>query len=301
MRAVNGHVLAAVAALAAAGACHPAGSAHAAPNGTRASGVLPVNGVNLYYETAGRGPAVVLLHGGFLNHRQWDEQVGPLSRDHYVVRYDARGYGRTPIGDSPYAHHEDLAALLRHLRIDRAHLVALSAGVSIAADFALVSPASVRSLVLGAAPLPGYDVGPEFTDGIRAIIKTAVDGDLERARELIWAFAPFRVAAGMPAVRARLDQMILRDYSWSHNRPDAPQRKRVAPPSGSRLGEIAAPVLVVVGDGEMPALVRQADFMAATIPGARKVTIKGAGHFVNLEQPRRFTGVVRDWLRGRKR
>src|SRR4051794_9629291 len=58
-----------------------------------ASGTVSVNGTSLYYETAGRGTVVVLLHAGNLDRRVWDPQFPALAREHRVIRYDLRGYG----------------------------------------------------------------------------------------------------------------------------------------------------------------------------------------------------------------
>lgn len=263
----------------------------------RESAFVNVGSTTIYYETAGRGETVILLHGGWTSVRQWDEQIDSLSRDYHVVRYDARGYGRSPLGDSAYAHHEDLRALLRHLGIERAHLVALSNGSTIALEFALTHPGMVRSMAIGPAPMPGYDLGQEFTTGIRAISRAGGDHNVELARRLIWEFAPLRVASAMPAVRARLDTMFLRDHTWPQSRAGAPVRQRLPAPLAHLLPQVAVPVLIIMGDGEMPALRQQGDSMARMIPGAELVVIPGAGHVVNMERPARFTRVVLDWLR----
>jgi hypothetical protein len=76
------------------------------------SGTVTVNGTTLFYEAAGHGSVVVLLHAGNLDRRVWDPQFLPLAREHRVIRYDQRGYGRSGPADAPYRHHEDLRALL---------------------------------------------------------------------------------------------------------------------------------------------------------------------------------------------
>lgn len=74
------------------------------------SGTVAVDGTHLYYEAAGRGPAVVLLHGGNLDRRMWDAQFLPLAREHRVIRYDFRGYGRSGPADTPFRAYEELRA-----------------------------------------------------------------------------------------------------------------------------------------------------------------------------------------------
>lgn len=260
-------------------------------------GFFPVPGTRLYYEVAGTGPVVVLLHGGWLNSRQWDEQFAELSRTYRVIRYDVRGAGRSPLGDSTFAHYEDLAALLDGLNVREAHLVGLSAGGQLAIDFVLAYPDRVRSVVVGASPLRGYDLGPEFTAGMRGVIAAGVADSLQLIHDRMWAFAPFRVASTMPRVRERLNAMIVHQNTWATSRPGAPRPRLAERPPAERLGEIKVPMLVIVGDGEMPALKTEAAFVARSVPDARLEVVKNAGHFVNLEQPSRYTAVIRRWLR----
>ena len=261
------------------------------------SGFVDVESTRLYYEVAGSGPPVVLLHGGWLDLRQWDDQFEALAREHQVIRYDARGYGRSSLGTVSYSHYADLAALLRVLAVERPHLVALSNGALIAVEFAIWSPTSVRTLVVGAAPMPGHDLGPDFMRGARAVILAGAAGRKDECRAALWGFAPLRVAATIPAARERIDRMIVEEHEFAQGRPDAPRPGFLDPPISSRFAEVTAPTLVVVGDGEMPALAEQAALMERSIPGARLSVIRGAGHIVNIEQPEAYTQVVLEWLR----
>src|SRR5262249_28757315 len=79
-----------------------------------------VNGTTLYYETAGEGPAIVLIHGGLVDSRLWDDQMKALAKHHRVVRDDLRGFGRSAEAPEPFSHIEDLRALMDFLRIERA-------------------------------------------------------------------------------------------------------------------------------------------------------------------------------------
>src|SRR5688500_12906627 len=82
--------------------------ASSAQTGGDISGFAEVNGTRLHYESRGRGPAVVLLHGGLVDSRLWDEQMKPLSKRFRVVRYDLRGYGRSAEPSESFSHLEDL-------------------------------------------------------------------------------------------------------------------------------------------------------------------------------------------------
>src|SRR4030095_9551125 len=87
------------------------------------TGVAEVNGTKLYYETAGKGPAVVLVHGGLVDSRLWNDQMKALANHPRVVRYDLRGFGRSAAAPQPFSHIEDLRALMDFLKIERATVV----------------------------------------------------------------------------------------------------------------------------------------------------------------------------------
>ncbi|MBK6845089.1 MAG: alpha/beta fold hydrolase [Gemmatimonadetes bacterium] len=89
---------------------------------------MRVPGSTLFYESAGTGSPVILLHGGNLDRRMWDAEFGALQRTHRVIRYDARGYGRSGASDTAFSAHHDLRALMDALQLPRASLVGLSLG-----------------------------------------------------------------------------------------------------------------------------------------------------------------------------
>src|SRR4051812_40671751 len=81
----------------------------------RDTGFAQVNGARLYYEAAGAGHPLVLVHAGIADCRMWDEQVDAFAEHHRVIRYDLRGFGRSDMPPGPFAHHDDLRGLLRAL------------------------------------------------------------------------------------------------------------------------------------------------------------------------------------------
>src|SRR5215510_14412598 len=84
---------------------------------SQSNGLAEVNGTKLYYEVKGKGPAVVLIHGGLVDSRLWDDQMVPLSKHYRVVRYDLRAFGKSASTTEPFSHIEDLRALLDFLKI----------------------------------------------------------------------------------------------------------------------------------------------------------------------------------------
>jgi 3-oxoadipate enol-lactonase len=242
----------------------------------------------VYSETQGTGPAVVLMHAGLLDGRMWDEQYALLGDAGYrVVRYDARGHGRSGALTEGYAHHEDLRELLDELSIDRATLVGLSLGARTAIDFALLHPDRVDALVLAAPGMSGMTFDDPFIieHGDKAIA-AAGEGDLpgfieEFARQ--WVDGPHRAPADVdPAIRARCLTMATETVA-GHPTWLPPREVGAA----DRLGELRVPVLTMVGDLDSADIVRVVDRLAL-LPGARRVVVPGAGHMINLERPEAF-------------
>ncbi len=129
----------------------------------------------MYYEARGTGPAVVLVHGGLVDSRLWDDQMEPLAQRFRVVRYDLRGYGALGGAGRVLLAPRRPARLLDLLKLEKATLVGLSLGGIIAADFALEHPERVERLVLVGPGLRG-DKQPPPKDAAAAVERHATGG-----------------------------------------------------------------------------------------------------------------------------
>ncbi len=285
-------------------ASQPGASKPAAPRppARRAlSGTVMVDGGSLYYEIKGEGRPVVLIHGGNLDSRMWDGQFEKYSRSYKVIRYDVRGYGKSSLPAARCSNFEDLFGLLQALGIGRVSIVGLSLGGRIAVDFALAHPAMVDALVLAAPGLSGYSFSTELRDRLGRIVEAARNEGPTRATELWLADAGMEAAMANPAIAPRIRQLVVEnERAWQA--VDLPE-KELDPPAIGRLTEIHVPTLVVVGSRDVPDIQTIADLVVAGVAGAKKVTITGAGHLVNMEKPAAFDGAVLTFLgeaRGRK-
>src|SRR6266480_2049232 len=126
-------------------------------SGESAHGFLEVENGRLYFEVAGEGPAVVLIHAGLWDSRIWEDQFTAFADRHTVLRYDLRGFGRSSRFDRPFSARQDLADLMGFLGMERASLVGASIGGALAVDFTLERPEMVGALVLVGAGLSGDD------------------------------------------------------------------------------------------------------------------------------------------------
>jgi pimeloyl-ACP methyl ester carboxylesterase len=111
-------------------------------------GYVDVTGGRLWFERAGEGFPVVLLHPGLWDSRIWDPQFEAFAESHDVLRYDRRGYGRSDRVTEPSSDLRDLRALVAAQWVERCALVGCAAGAQLALDFALEHPSVVDAVVL---------------------------------------------------------------------------------------------------------------------------------------------------------
>ncbi|MGQ0543918.1 MAG: 3-oxoadipate enol-lactonase [Betaproteobacteria bacterium] len=257
-----------------------------------------VNGLETYYEIHGAEgrPWLVFSHSVACSVRMWDAQIAAFKDRYRALVYDARGHGQTAAPKGQYTLEglaDDLAGLLKELRISRPHFVGLSLGGMIGQTFALKYPGVFSSLTLAdttsrypaeAAPLWLDRIKIAETKGMEPLVQPT----LER-----WFTAGFRKS--QPQTVAKIAAAI-----------------RTTPVAGyagccyaipkidvtARLKELALPALVVCGEqdpGTPPAMARE---IAQNLPGAKLVLIAQAAHLANVEQPEAFNRALAGFLSG---
>jgi pimeloyl-ACP methyl ester carboxylesterase len=242
------------------------------------------DGVSLYYEDHGVGPAIVLSHGFGATSQMWRGQVDALRDRYRILTWDMRGHGQSDYPDDQalysMAHTiADMAALLDHCQVKVAVIGGLSLGGYATLAFNLAYPDRCRALML-------FDTGPGFKkDEAREAWNT-------RARERALKFEQEGLAARSDSAEAQLAQHrdatgLARAARGMLTQQDA----RVI----NTLPEIAVPVLVLVGEEDVP-FVPAADYMAAKIPHSQKIVIPIAGHAANLHNPSAFNRAMADFL-----
>lgn len=264
------------------------------------TGFQDTQGAPLYYEVAGTGQPLLLIHSGITDSRMWDNQFHMFSQQYRVVRYDLRGYGKSMIPAGPFANHEDVAALLEHLDIKQAHVIGISFGGLVALDFTLAYPEKVTSLVLGAPSVSGRQSSSadvqRFEEEEEAFLEK---GDLAGATELnlrMWVDGPRRTPDQVdPTVRQRIYEMQY--HAFTVPIPGEAELLPLEPPAISRLAEIHVPTLLIVGEYDIPDKHELVGQLAVEIPQAKLIVIPGAAHIVNMEQPAEFNRVVLEFLK----
>lgn len=258
---------------------------------------VPVNGTDYYVEESGSGHPLVLLHSGLTNLRMWDAQIPALAERYRVIRYDLPGFGKSGTPKGAFSTRADLAGLLRHLGVERAHVVGISLGGSLAIDFTLEYPELVSALVVVAPSLSGRPLSPTQIAAFRDVDEAEEAQDWDRVNEL--EVQHWVDGLGQPPTRvpAEVRDFVLRLNRENLLRPEGDaQPIQLNPPAVGRLGEIRAPTLVVVGDLDLSDKLAIADEIEAGVPGARKIVLPGVAHLVNLERPDEFNRILLDFL-----
>lgn len=266
------------------------------------SGYVEINGGKIYYEVRGGGEPLVFSHAAFVDSGMWDAQVDDFARHYRVVRFDLRGFGKSGPDAGPINRRDDLYQLLQHLGIERAALVGCSMSGTAVLDFAIEHPEMVSALVIVNSLPSGYEEEGEWIPSPieQEMISAVETGDNERASELqirIWVDGASRTPEDVdPEVRRRAAEM--NRISLENRTAFIDDLDPLDPPAFTRLGEVQAPTLLVVGDLDEPVIARGAEAMAKGIPGAKIVTIPGTAHVPNMEKPREFNEAVLGFLLG---
>jgi 3-oxoadipate enol-lactonase len=246
---------------------------------------------------------VVLLHAGVGDRRLWDGQLEAFAAGRLTVRPDLRGFGESPLPGGPFSYVDDLRALLDHLGLDRAALVANSFGGRVALDFALAHPERVDALVLAAPAVTGWEGSAEldaFDEEEDALLDA---GRIDEAVELnlrTWLDGHGREAAPVsPEARAALARMQRRAFDvqlQAYAASPPPEATGWSdPPAIALLAEIAVPTLVVVCEHDQPAFRALAERLAAELPDAEGAVLE-AGHLAAFERPEEFNRLVLGFL-----
>ena len=271
-----------------------AGSACASSAARVETGTLPVAGGELYYEVGGSGEPVVLIHGGFGDRRMWDDQFDALARDYRVLRYDHRGFGRSPAPDTAYSPVRDLIALLDRAEMGRAHVVGNSLGGALAITFSILHPERVRSLTVVASGADGFRYPKADIEAITEVIALMRGGKQEEALTKWLANPMLSVVNTEPAVKEKVERMVRENAGiW---RMDAWPQQPITPSARERLGGLRVPTLVVIGDRDAASVQRFADSTARMIPGAERVVMEGTDHLPHMEKPAEFNRLLLEFL-----
>lgn len=264
-----------------------------------------INDCEFYFEIAGEGPEIVLIHGEDHGIELFEQQVAHLSGRYRCISYYRRGHGKsqlTPYGYSLHNQVLDLAGLFDHLQLHRAVIVAVAMATPIAVSFTLAHPARVKGLVLASwYELDGYPLmenrrhkhpssfGRFHMREFEVLHKQGAQGLIRLLTDEGEAILPILPKDG--PVRERVIKMIA-----SHP-PEhfikAAEYYTSMPNLTPRLKEIACPMLGICGT-EDPS--PDNTELLASLPSFRQTWIAGARRFSMMESPGEFNSALDGFL-----
>lgn len=260
-----------------------------------------VGDINMYYEIHGKGEPLVLIYGYAGHSGLWFRQIPVLSRKYRVIAFDNRGVGRSDKPDIPYAMAimaGDIAGLLDAIGIDTAHIFGISMGGMIAQHFALNYPQRVSSLILGCTYCGGVrSIQPE-PESVAALF------DFERMKKMTpeeivrqampFCFSQKFIEKNPDIVEKRVAKQL--EYPTPAHGATRQAEAIMGHDTYELLPKIKLPTLVIAGDNDRLIPLENSRILAARIPQAELVVIKGAGHEFFIEDPEEANRAVLDFL-----
>lgn len=248
------------------------------------------------YDIEGSGVAVVLLHAGLGDRSMWDAQIPAIAGRFRMIRIDMRGFGESIKPDEPYRPWVDVAAVMDQEKVDRAHVVGVSMGSGVAAEFAVAFPERLLSLTL-----IGSSVGSPIPDSLveqwRHVDHLYETEGIDAANEFemqMWIDGPDRTPDQIdPTLRERVRQMNLALFQRTD---DEGERLELEASVEDGLAALTVPALVIWGDQDMHHIRNAGPPLTDLIPGARRIVIKDASHLPHMEKPDEFNGILLEFL-----
>jgi 3-oxoadipate enol-lactonase len=233
-------------------------------------------------DSGGSGPVLVLLHEGVGDARMWDPIWADLTASFRAIRYDVRGFGRSPAATEDLTLLGDLRSVLEQFGVASAHVVGCSMGGGTALEFALAEPDRLKSLVLLCPGIGGYPYPetPELDAECEALAAAGDDDGLLRALLGVWG------AAGPDPLVTDLMRSAMR--AWESEE----QFEKPGEPTFDRLGELQAPTVLMVGDKDEPGLIASNEAAAARIPGCELIRMPGVDHYPTVRAPLLVAGTI---------
>jgi pimeloyl-ACP methyl ester carboxylesterase len=260
--------------------------------------------VKLWYEETGSGQPIVFVHEFAADHRSWEPQMRHFGQRYRCITFSARGYPPSDVPEKAESYSQnratdDIAAVMDHLKIDKAHVVGLSMGGFATLHFGFRHPARALSLVVAGC---GYgaekDQQAKFRSEVELVAKSLKDEGMAKFAEK-YAYGPTRVQFENKDPRGFAQfKKELAEHSalGSANTQIGVQGQR---PSLydllDKMRALTIPTLILSGDEDWPCLAPSV-LMKREIPSAALAVMPNCGHTINIEDPDQFNRLVGDFI-----
>jgi pimeloyl-ACP methyl ester carboxylesterase len=241
------------------------------------SGYVNIHGVKIWYAEFGKGPPVILLHGGLTNSNYWGKLIPKLAKQHRVIVMDSRNHGRSSSDNQPLSYHvmaTDVLALMDFLNVKKPCIIGWSDGANIGLELAIHHPERLSKLFALAA-----NSTPDSTMDVSQC--PAFDAFTKRIEKEYMALSPTPTLFNYAVLNKKIADM------WTTQPFFTTQD----------LKSITAPVWIVSGDYDEAIKRSDTEYMARTIPDATLVILPNVGHFAFLQNSNQFKSTLQFFLR----
>jgi pimeloyl-ACP methyl ester carboxylesterase len=258
---------------------------------------VAIDGAEIYYETAGSGPALLFIHGMCGDAHAWAGQVERLAPHFHCVTYDRRGHTRSELGQieqrTVELHADDAAALIEALGLAPCLLVGSSGGARVGLDVVRRYPHLLAGAVLSEPPAFALapDGGQRFVAELKPLIEHAMASGGPRAA--VDAFFDYVC----PGLWQRLDSAGREPYRANHRELFGDLQMPPYRVTAADLQRIDVPCLILSGEQSHPMFRQIARTLAEHIPNAALAEFANCGHVTYAEQPEAFASAVIDFAR----
>ena len=249
----------------------------------------------IFYEEAGEGRPVVLVHGWSANHTFWEPQITALSESYRTIAIDLRGHGRSDKPARGYSfddHCRDLKRVMSGLGVEDATLMGWSTGGGIITKYAATVKDHIGQLCMVNPSSPRFVSNPEYVHGISIeALRAVIDADL--------ADRPRNRRVMIEHCFHKLPSMEMLDWLWQNSMQcpsyvavqlmEALEREDMI----ALLPDIQVPTTIFQGRHDAFCPPGGAEFMAERIPKASVVMFEALGHTPHLEDPMLFNAKLR--------
>jgi pimeloyl-ACP methyl ester carboxylesterase len=259
------------------------------------NGFAEINGAKLYFEQAGAGRDLVLIHAAVCDSRMWDGVFEELAKNFRVLRYDMRGYGKSELVKGSFSYHGDVEGLCEYCEIDQTIVIGCSFGSRIALDFALQYPKRLSALVLCGPVVSGMDWSAEM-DRFGAAEDAALEsGDLDTAVALnvkTWVAGVGRTLDEVDSGIAEKVSVMQRNIFELQADVEGISLESLDPPAIGRLGEVTCPTLMIVGEHDLADFHSISETLVEEVSSAEKIVMGGCAHLPSMEKPKEFVSHI---------
>jgi 3-oxoadipate enol-lactonase len=268
---------------------------------TKTCGYFSAGKLRIYYCDQGKGPAIILVHAGFLDMHIWDKQADSLAKDHRVITMDLPGHGQSVGMDTSIRIAEVLNQLMRSLNVRVASFAGISLGASCLIDFALAHPEKVSKLALFSPGINGWEeVMKSDTLSKRVYVRPDTffntnSPDLVTENFVhYWLDGPYRDAAPVDAA--------VRTYVFNTAADKVKRRSATGPvfdkrKAAKRISQIHKPVLILYGSLDIPFIGQVSNYLHKKIKNSQVQVVDGAAHLFVLEKPVVTLKYLENWFR----